>query len=172
MREQRRGGMSAVKSSGVRFKNSTLDYGLIARLLHWSSVALLLSVLYLAGQIEVELEVIQRLELIDQHSLMGLCLLLLMLLRFGWRQLNINPVESYSLHPLQKMAAITLHRGIYALLITQCLLGLYLWHFSSSEPGAAALLHDVMNDLVYIILAVHISAALYHQVFGVISPKH
>jgi cytochrome b561 len=163
--------MNAIKRGGMRFKNNTLDYGLIARLLHWLSVTLLLSVLYLAGQIELEGEVIQRLALIDQHSLIGFGLLALMLLRFSWRQVNVNPVKSYSLHPLQKMAAITLHRGIYALIIVQCLLGGYLWFCKPGDLSTAVLAHDVMNDLVYIILFIHISAALYHQVFGVVSSK-
>jgi cytochrome b561 len=153
----------------MKFRNSAFDYGLVARLLHWSSVAVLLSVVTLAGQIELASEVLYRLDLINQHSLIGLCLMFIMLLRFLWRQINKNPVKGYKLHPLQKMAAMTLHRGIYAVILLQCLLGLYLWLYIPGPQSVFVYTHDVMNDLITLILIFHILAAFYHQVFGVIS---
>ena len=110
-----------------------------------------------------------------------------MSLRLYWRCTNENPVHSYNIYSWQKFAALFLHRGIYFVVITQSLTGLL--NLVSAGSGIAffdlfeipALLnrnddlhkvftsiHNVISIVIYPLFAIHISAAIYHQLFGVL----
>jgi len=171
----------------IHLKNSPTQYGLIARVLHWSSVAMLLTIIVVASQLTEQTSVPEKLVLISQHASLGMLLLILMLTRLRWRHLNLNPIHSYSIQPWQKLLAISLHRSIYIIIITQCLLGLLMlltsgvtFHFfdvfelpallEKSHPIHQTILglHYLMSVMIYPLFAVHISAAIYHQIFGLI----
>ena len=113
-----------------------------------------------------------------------------MLARFFWRQSNPNPIESYSIHALQKRAAISVHWLIYAVVIFQCVIGvaqliaaekgISLFGFQLIDPLAtrneeiSQRLNDVhlaVSNLIYWVLALHITAAIYHQIFGVLDTE-
>ena len=171
----------------IHFKNSTTQYGLIARILHWTSVALLLSIIVIASQFADTPSSTEKLALISKHSSLGLLLLILMTTRLTWRNLNPNPIHSYGIKTWQKLLAISLHRSIYIIVITQCLLGILLWlssgksfHFFEVLEWPALLdkpapihetiagLHYFISVMIYPLFAAHITAAIYHQVFGVV----
>jgi cytochrome b561 len=170
----------------IHYKNTPTHYGLIAKILHWSSVFLLLSVIIIASSFE-ELENTDpsKQHLINQHVSIGLIFLLFMLTRFVWRQANPNPILSYQLKRWQKHTAISLHRFIYFIILIQCACGMLIslsgeelitlfetlaikpvintpWLFDLSKD-----VHQSIADLIYFVLAIHISAAIYHQIFGV-----
>lgn len=128
----------------------------------------------------------QKAALVRQHASWGLVFLLCMSLRVYWRCSNPNPVYSYTLHPLQEFAAVFLHRLIYFVVIAQSLVGLFtLLNAGSGIPlfayyETAALLHRregayelgkslhyALYMAVFPLFALHISAAIYHQLFGV-----
>lgn len=171
----------------IHFKNSETQYGLVGRSLHWMSVALLVTLIIVAGQFE-DMDVSpEKLELIIMHSSLGLIFFLLMLGRLTWRNININPIESYSIKRWQKLAAISLHRCIYVVLITQCIIGVIML-FTGGEPvhffglfelpafmdknesfnDLAIDTHAFISIVIYPMFAVHITAAMYHQIFGLI----
>ncbi len=168
------------------FKNTTRHYGTIARLLHWSSVGLLVVVVYVSGLFEDMRPGDVREDLVRLHSSFGIVLLLIMVSRLGWRLSNINPIHSYKIRPLQKFFALLLHRLIYIVLILISLLGLGILLFSGGaiylfdfELGSfmtkqealseyAIYVHGWISVLIYPLFALHISAAIYHQVFGVL----
>lgn len=171
----------------ISLKNTETQYGLIARLLHWTSVALLISLVVISSEFEGFSDGEERAELVTQHSSMGLLFLIVMLTRLSWRIKNINPIKSYAIRNWQKLLAIALHRSIYVVMFTQCALGIYLLCLSGSEISFFGLVelpalmskseglfdstlnvHDVFANLIYLLLSVHISAAIYHQIFGVI----
>ena len=170
----------------VSLKNTVYSYGLIARILHWVSVTLLVTLIIVSGQFEELADGAARGELVQLHSSFGLLFLLLMGLRFYWRQINLNPIHSYQIAPWQKYIAVRLHRLIYILLIWQCVLGGLMLAFSgevfsffgfemgSGISGQEALkkgagqLHSVLSEVVYPLIALHIGGALYHQIFGVV----
>jgi cytochrome b561 len=125
--------------------------------------------------------------LIMQHASWGILLLLVMFLRFFWRCTNLNPVHFYRISDWQKFAAIFLHRLIYFILITQSLVGLCnlffgehgITFFSFFEVPSLINsdevlfkttkgIHYVLSIVIYPLLAIHISAAIYHQLFGVL----
>lgn len=171
----------------IEIKNSRTQYGLIARLLHWSSVAMLLTLIVIASQFADQDPGSDKRELITRHASLGLIFLVLMLTRLLWRNLNQNPIHSYSLQPWQKLAALSLHRSIYVILLAQCVLGLLIL-LSSGEAvhffdwlawpplfaKADALhetvrgLHYLVSVMIYPLFAVHITAAIYHQIFGLV----
>jgi cytochrome b561 len=171
----------------IDFKNSNTQYGLIARILHWTSVVLLLTIIVIASQFADKTTSPEKLELISQHSSIGLILLIVMVTRLTWRNLNPNPIHSYSILSWQKLLAISLHRSIYVIIITQCFLGILMlltggekFHFfdvfefapllEKASPIHETILgfHYLISVMIYPLFAVHIIAAIYHQIFGLV----
>lgn len=128
-----------------------------------------------------------KLDLIHQHASYGLVFLLLMSLRLFWRCTNHNPVHSYNIKNWQKFAAHFLHWSIYVIVITQSLAGILNLVFAGSaipffdlfelplpidkHDGLRELFnsaHYVLSIVIYPLFAIHISAAIYHQLFGVL----
>jgi len=122
-----------------------------------------------------------------QHASWGILFLLVMSLRVYWRATNLNPVHSYSIPGWQKFAAIFLHRMIYVVVITQSLFGLCnllfagrgiplfgLFEIPSSMDKdellseASKSIHYALSVVIYPLFAMHVSAAIYHQLFGVL----
>ena len=154
--------------------------------MHWLSVALLATVIVTALPFEEMEASPEKTELIRQHASYGLLFLLIMGLRVFWRRSNVNPVLSYSIRNWQKFCAVNLHRLIYVIVITQALTGI-----ASLVSGGSAIpffdvfeiprladrregLYDLFTDthhfisvIIYPLFAVHITAAIYHQIFGV-----
>lgn len=171
----------------IPFRNSKTQYGLGGRLLHWTSVALLVTLILTADEFESLDASPQKIELIKLHASWGLVFLLVMSLRVLWRWTNDNPVHSYSIHNWQKFAAKFLHRSIYVVVITQGLIGLVnlvsagsgIPLFGLFETPAFMQKHELAYELskamhyslsivIYPLFAIHISAAIYHQLFGVL----
>lgn len=170
----------------ARLTNSTTQYGAVARLLHWTSVVLLLTPIVTSSALERLDDGPEKLALIRQHASWGLLLLLVMVMRLTWRIRNPNPVRSYTIREWQKTAAVFLHWTIYLVIITQSVIGIAnvltggtgVPFFSLFETPpllrADAALHERLVDahvflsiVIYPMFAVHVSAALYHRVFGV-----
>lgn len=168
------------------FKNTNAHYGVVSRLMHWMSVILLVTLIIVSGQFEEMADSEKKRELIQLHSSFGIVFFLLIVLRFLWRQVNLNPVLSYDLAGWQKCAAINLHRLIYLTLLFQCVLGFFMLFYSGEvvtffdfQIGKgvketvglnelAKEIHSLVSVLIYPLLAVHIGAAIYHQIFGVL----
>ena len=173
----------------LSFKNTQYDYGIVSRLMHWMSVILMVTLIIVAGQFEDLAENDEKRELIQLHSSFGIVFFLLVIVRYYWRQVNSNPVFSYDIAVWQKYAAVYLHRLIYLTLLFQCVLGFFMLFCSGEvvsffdfEIGEgvretvglsefAKWLHSLVSILIYPLFAVHISAAIYHQIFGVLDEK-
>lgn len=176
-----------MNAMSIDLRNTYTQYGLIARILHWTSVAMLLTIIVVASEFTDKANGPEKLELISRHSSIGLMLLVLMMARLIWRNLNPNPIHSYSIQPWQKLMAVSLHRSIYVIIITQCFLGILLlltsgevFHFfdlfelpallEKTSPLHETVLgvHYLISIMIYPLFAIHISAAIYHQIFGLI----
>lgn len=171
----------------IQIKNSETQYGLIARLLHWTSVILLVALIYISGQFSDMKPSAEKTKLIIQHSSIGLIFFILMLSRFTWRQVNKNPIKSYNIKNWQKFSAIFLHICIYLFIISQSFIGILILltsgdnihffnlfqitYFMDKNTELNDLFtssHAYFSNVVYPLFAVHILAAIYHQIFGVI----
>lgn len=168
----------------IAIKNSDTHYGVVAWTLHWMSVAALLATIVVSSQFEGR-EVSKDDGTIMLHASVGIVLLALMVVRLTWRSINKNPVQSYRIHPAQKLAAKLVHLSIYLFLIVQCTLGLVIlvagariipfFQLSTFRTDAfknvpleqlAINIHAYTSDAVYPLIGLHISAAIYHQIFG------
>jgi cytochrome b561 len=174
---------------GIAFKNSHTQYGLIARILHWTSVAMLLTLIVVASQFTDQAPSPEKQELINLHASIGIMLFILMITRFTWRNLNPNPIHSYSIKNWQKLLALSLHRSIYVIIIAQCVLGvlmlltgsevLHFFNIFDLPPllGKASIyekilgFHYFISVMIYPLFAIHITAAIYHQIFGLVEEK-
>ena len=171
----------------IPIRNTTTQYGFGSRILHWSSVAFLLILIFTALEFEDLEASTERLELIRKHASYGLIFLFIMLSRLTWRCKNINPVRSYSIKTWQKFSAFFLHRLIYAIIITQCVTGVLNLLFVGSGISffgffelpalfdkhdefysLSTSIHFALSIVIYPLIAIHISAAIYHQIFGVL----
>ena len=171
-------------------KNSETHYGQVARVLHWTSVVLLVTAFIYGDQSAGLEDGAEKSSAIAQHISYGLLLLAIMLSRFAWRQHNHNPVESYRIARWQKFTALGVHWFIYSAVVVQCLLGMIqsdlldvrlglfevLWipPLLADNPEAGERLGDVhaaLSNLILVALTVHITAAIYHQIFGVLEPE-
>ena len=155
--------------------------------MHWTSVTLLVTLILTADGFQ-DLEAGNtRATLVRQHASWGLLFILVMFMRVGWRLSNLNPVRSYSIRNWQKFSAMFLHWTIYAVVITQALAGLLnlvfagegislfsIFEISTSGQkhdgllDLSKMLHYVLSVVIYPLFAIHISAAIYHQLFGVL----
>lgn len=171
-------------------KNSETHYGHIARIAHWTSAALMLMSIMLGIEIPTHHDSADQLPAIARHCSYGLALFGIMLARFAWRLHNHNPVASYTLPSWHRRGAISLHWFLYAAVMTQCAVGIGQLLASTTSPGlfggnliipgalADAELHIRLNDVhaamakaIYAALGLHVTAAIYHQIFGVRDPK-
>jgi len=170
----------------LQIKNSFSQYGLVARVLHWSSVILLVSIVYYSGLFEDLKAGDERQGLVHLHSSLGLVFLCLMVSRLIWRFINFNPIHSYNIKTGQKFAAVFLHRTVYFVVILQCMIGLAILlaaggsiYFFDVEMSAlfekheflhrfSIEVHSLISYLIYSMLALHIFVAIYHQIFGVL----
>ncbi len=169
------------------FRNTRTQYGMGGRILHWTGVSLLLTLILTADGFQ-DLEAgVNRTILVKTHASWGLLFLLVMAMRVGWRLSNHNPVRSYNIRDWQKRLAIFLHWTIYLVVISQALAGLLNLVYGGSEISffgmlelpafmtrdeglydLSRMIHYVLSVLIYPLFAIHISAAIYHQLFGVL----
>lgn len=175
----------------MQFRNSEFAYGQVARILHWSSVALLLGTVVLGTRLTDASDDSETLQVLSQHVSLGLLLLGAMVARFVWRLQNPNPVLSYALHDIHKRCAIAVHWFIYAVVILQCCLG-FAQLLADGEHvvlfevvgvrfpalGDAELrerlndVHETIANVIYVVIALHVAGAIYHQLFGVVDVEY
>jgi len=163
------------------FLNSTVRYGVVAQLLHWSVVVLLI-VQFLLAEIADEMpEGAGKLSILADHRSVGITLLAVAILRLIWRLVDRPP----SMPPMpawQRVAAVTTHWGLYFVLLAMPLSG---WMMSSAEDAPvswfglvrvhdfvmpseslADLLHEaheVLAGTLLFLVGLHVLAALKHQ---------
>ena len=100
-----------------------MRYGLVSRLFHWVTVVLVLVM------IPVGLTMIQEIprpvqdRLFILHKGLGPVVLVVVLLRLGWRAFNPPPPLPPGFPPLQRRVATAVHAGLYALLLVMAVSG-------------------------------------------------
>lgn len=149
-----------------------------AILLHWLIAALLLANIVVAFTME------DARSLMPLHKSIGITVLLLTLVRIGWRLTHAAPPLPATLAPWERIAARVTHGAFYLLLLAMPLLG---WATSSAGKwGTGALfgiipwfdlpiaksddLHEAMGEahelaayLTIALIALHVAGALKHQ---------
>ncbi|WP_426956606.1 cytochrome b [Muricoccus radiodurans] len=160
-----------------------MRYNAVARMLHWLTVALILTTILLGlVMVWVELPDPTKFTIYDIHQSIGVTLLLITLFRLVWRAGHPPPPLDPSIPPFMAFGAHASHFGLYALLIAMPVTGflatnawgfpLHLWWLvhlpdpiGRSERWAPilSLAHDTMGFALIGLVALHAGAALFHH---------
>jgi cytochrome b561 len=166
----------------MALRNTATAYGSVARLLHWTIVALIIAQFVLASSAEDLPNGLEKLKLLATHKSIGMTVLMLALIRLGWRLANVVPPPPPTMPRWQVLAARTSHFLLYVLIIAQPVTG---WIMSSARnfpvsyfglfqwPDLVAPsdelherfeeIHHFLAEALLVVAIVHAAAALYHH---------
>ena len=156
------------------------SFSLPSRVLHWLMALLLLAQL-LAGVGMVATVSVWHDRLINLHKPLGICLLVLVVLRLVLRWVGGSPPLPASMPAWQRYAATLSHYGLYAAMLGMPLLGWAMlsaaayplpgiggWHLPPIMPHNVALYawlrwaHGIGGQLFFLLVLMHIGAGLLH----------
>lgn len=118
----------------TRSARSPERYGAVAALLHWVLAALLVFQIALGAWMTALPLGLQKYQLFQLHKSLGISILLLSLVRLGWRLAFRPPPFDPSLRPWERALAHGVHWALYVFMIGAPLLG---WATVSAAPGPA-----------------------------------
>ncbi|WP_333592635.1 cytochrome b [Brevundimonas sp.] len=155
-------------------------YSTIAVILHWGiALAILAQVLLITAHEATEGPMSR--EFVNVHKALGITILLATLVRIGWRIANPPPPLPQGMKPWEKTAARAAHLGFYALLLIMPLTGwaamsarprdidfwgLFQWPLlplTGADDDIFMQWHEWGMKAVYVLLALHVLAALKHH---------
>lgn len=164
----------------MSLKNTTSTYGSVTKFLHWL-IFLLVFVMIIGGFCLGYVPKEYKGVVYNLHKLTGLTILLLMLIRLGWKMLNVKPMLPADTTVWQRRAERAVHDLLYLLIIVMPLAG---W-IGSSSAGKAPHIGDISFGLpipenealigtmfsihgwvaygIIALVTVHVVAALYHH---------
>ncbi len=177
---------------GLALARSLTRYSMVAIVLHWLIALLILGNIVLAWTFQNIPQGLLEFKLIQLHKSVGVTVLLLSLLRLAWRLFNPPPPEP-PMPRWQSLAARAVHWGFYVIMIGMplsgwlmvsasplniptLLYGVIPWphvaaiHSLSGDQrkvvdDAMGLTHEALAYIAYGLIALHVAAALKHQVF-------
>ena len=163
-------------------RNTEQRFGLVAKTLHWLTLALLIAAFTLAVSMVNMPFSPRKLEFYSWHKWVGVTIFLLVLLRLAWRLVNPVPEPPQSTPPWQRRASTLSHAALYAILIVMPVTG---WIMSSAlnlpvvylglvhipSPfgvdralgEAMKIVHLSLAIALLLLVTVHALAALYHH---------
>jgi cytochrome b561 len=171
-------------------------YGIVAVTLHWL-IAFALIGLFFVGKTMIDIDdQAQRTELYQMHKSMGFTVLVLSLLRLGWRLVNRRPPLPDGMALWERLAARLSHVAFYVFMIAIPVFG---WVMVSSSRFAVSVptkwfglfeiphlpffdgmsredkrwwnawsgeMHDILAMMMMALLVMHVLAALKHHVWN------
>jgi cytochrome b561 len=167
----------------MQIRDTAAGYGLPTRLVHWL-MAIAIVGMYVLGLWMVDLNYYSPYYRTapDFHRSLGMLLLFVLVLRFGWRIVNVRPSDD-DLSLIERIAARIVHWGFYPLLFALMISG-YLMSTADGRPievfgwfsvpaiindkgmeKTAGEIHEFLADLTMIIVLLHAAAALKHHFF-------
>lgn len=169
----------------MSIRNTTKNWGILAKAFHWLSVVMLVSVwLMVAWHEAVDKESAAYVQSIMLHKALGVSLGALVLARLLWRSSNVTPTPLPA--PVwQKNISGWVHAGLYLCMLAMPLSGVIMSQFAGKPvswfgvfdlpqmltvnrelAGDIKELHeDVFWPLLVLLTLVHVGAAVFHQVF-------
>lgn len=167
----------------MAWRNGPESFGLVTRILHWTMALMVAVMIGLGKRIEAMEPGLSNLWLYSLHKSLGLVVLALVVARLVWHRISPPP------RPVgggwQALAARIVHAAIYLLLLAIPLSGwiassatgldiLFLdrWVVPAIAPVSTAIedagfeAHEVMANLLLLLLLLHIGAAFKREVDG------
>lgn len=162
--------------------NDDRRYGSVAQGFHWL-IAVLVFVMFGLGWYMTDLPLGQRrFDLYQLHKSLGLTIFTLAVLRLGWRLFNPAPPLPAHMARWERIAARGSHALLYTLLFVQPAIGylqsnaadfpLVVWDvvpipavLAPNEPLAEtlAIVHGWVAIVIFVLVLVHVAAALRHH---------
>lgn len=168
----------------MQWRNTANSYGAIARFLHWTIVVLIIAQFFIAESADELPDGLEKLSLISRHKSIGMLVLILALVRIGWKLANRGAPAPVPMPRRQQIAAVAGHGLLYLLVLAQPITGwamssaanypvtLFGWIQFPALVGANHDLHEVLEGVheatFYTLAAVallHAAAAVYHHVW-------
>lgn len=105
-------------------KNTENSYGIVAKGFHWL-LFLMLTFSIVAGNFLATMpKGVEKLQAAGMHKSFGLVILGLVILRLGWRLINVTPEDQEGTPAMQSLMAHAMHWVLYALMFAQPLSGI------------------------------------------------
>jgi cytochrome b561 len=114
----------------MALRNTTRRWGVLAQTFHWVIVALIAVQVTLAEMADDLPNGMRKLRLLANHKSVGITILMLVILRLGWRWLNEHPPLPENLKRYEQALARFTHVALYVLLFAVPLTG---WMMSSAR---------------------------------------
>ena len=168
----------------MAIRNTTRRWGAVAQSLHWLIAVFILAQFTLAWLFDDLPAGAKKLTLLARHKSIGITILMLALVRLGWRWANPTPTLPDTLKPYERRLARFTHVLLYVLLLAVPLTG---WLMSSARGfpvswfgffqlpdliGKDKARYDLLvathTTLAWIlggVVALHVGAALKHHFF-------
>lgn len=156
-------------------KNSTENYGSVAKFFHWTVALLILSTLILGSLMKGKF-------LVNIHQIIGLTIFTLATLRLLWKLINKSPRLPDTISLFNKIAARTVQGLMYVCMFGMPLTGWsmsmayglipHIGSFTFSMPGIPIdqtlgdnlkLIHNTMAIVLTCLVGLHIMGALKHH---------
>ena len=146
-------------------KNNT-QYSKIAKLFHWGFV--LLFAYGVAKQVE-DINQLENISFLKFEVIFASIFLFLLIIRFVYMKKTQKTSLPKDTPKLQKLAAKIVHNGMYILLAGTVLSGLLIGFLYSLGTKSGFLIefiiviHELVINLLYFLIGIHIFAATYHR---------
>ena len=169
----------------MMMRNSGGRWGYVAKALHWSAAALIITMLGLGlTMVHGGLGSGAKFETYQLHKEIGFFVLAVMLVRGLWRMANSSPAFPAAMRPWARQLARAFHLSFYILIAAMIASG---WLMVSASPlpfpthlpggfivpnltgpntlleARSKLIHEVLSKLLIAAIGVHIAAALKHH---------
>ncbi len=166
----------------MTIKNTLSEYGSVTKFFHWG-IFIIFVCMFIIAEIMMDMDKgPDKWQLYGLHKSTGLIVFFIILARILWKLVNIAPVLPNTMNSKQKMIAHTMHFILYI-----CMLALPISGYVMSMAGDYGIsfygLFDVVNVLpinkqladiaheiheiaataIYILIPLHIAAAVYHH---------
>ena len=170
----------------MAIRNTDTTYGSIAKAFHWGMFLILLALIIIGSYMsdlpaDTPAQVTYKLGIYAYHKSFGILILVLVILRLGWRMINPVPKMPDTMSRLEALSAHAMHILLYIIMLVQPLFG---WIMSSYAGRPVAFFgmelpaladkdkamhhffeeaHEVTAILLVAAFALHVAAALFHH---------
>ena len=157
-------------------------YNAVAQAFHWIIAALIVVQFVLAWTFDDLPNNLHKLALVARHKSFGMTILMLAVLRLTWRLFNRPPPLPVGMSKIERLLAQVTHIGLYVLLFVMPLTGLLMssaknysvsWFGLFTWPNLIQqneqafnffkATHDLLSNALFVIVVLHILAALKHH---------
>ena len=163
-------------------KNDINSYGSVARLFHWVMGLIIIGLITVGFTMTSMADSDDKWQLYSIHKALGSIVLILVIPRFLWRLMNIQPALPINLPKWQKGASKVIHYSLYVLMFLMPISGILMSCFAGYEinvfglfviPAFAEKNIELAKFFHYVhinsgigfsvLIGLHIMAGLYHH---------